>query len=217
MLGSPSLFGTDEADFDDRDAFVPAHLPDPGPFLTGSAGDDDREADGVVLLTGDAHVAVHEMTHEVFEERSVYDATFGYNLAKLNRDTRHPDAGFRYAEVSREGASVLRAEFTPTTEFCPQGDTLCVGAFRAWNGCRDRHEYPLVRVRAAPSHQRAGSINRRLRELELELEAAADAAVTPEPVPGVDDPLDGVEGADDLDGRDAGTDDRRSGGSLAPF
>jgi hypothetical protein len=138
----------------DRDAFVPEHLPDPGPFLV--------DAD---LLTGDDHVAFHEVTHELFEERSVYDATFGYNLARLNLDTRHPDAGFRYAA---ESGRILRAEFTPTTAFCPQSDTLCVGAFRAWNGLTERHDYELVRVRVAPTHQRARQINGRLRSLETE-------------------------------------------------
>jgi hypothetical protein len=216
MFGSPSLFGTDEADFNDRDAYVPAHLPDPGPFLTGES-DGDGDAGGVELLTGDDHVAVHEMTHEVFEERSVYDATFGYNLAKLNRDTRHPDAGFRYAEAGGDEARVLRAEFTPTTEFCPQGDTLCVGAFRAWNGCREAHGYELVRVRAAPDHQRADSINRRLRELERE--AARDTPVTTDPVPGVDDPAGGTDGSGTPDerGGDTDRDDHQAGGSLAPF
>jgi hypothetical protein len=148
----PSPFGTAEADFDAYDEFVPAHLPDIGPFLV--------DAD---VLTGDAHVAFHETTRELFAERSVKDATFGYNLARLNLDSRHPDAGFRYGE---ERPDVLRAEFTPTTEFCPQSDTLCVAAFRAWNGLADRHDYDLVRVRVAPMHQRARAVNGRLRSLE---------------------------------------------------
>jgi len=69
--------------------------------------------------------------------------TFNYNLARLNLDTRHTGAGYRYA-VERDDADdaveaedidrVLRAEFTPTTLFCPQTHTLTIGSFRAWNG-----------------------------------------------------------------------------------
>lgn len=86
--------------------------------------------------------------------------TFDCNLARLNLDTRHEDAGFRYAvergdapdtadAVAAEDAAVgadrvLRAESTPTTAFCPQTHTLTVGAFRAWNGLADRHEYDLA-------------------------------------------------------------------------
>jgi hypothetical protein len=149
----PSPFGTDEADFDDYDEFVPAHLPEPGPFLA--------DAD---VLTGDAHVSVHQRTRDLFAERSVKDATFGYNLAKLNLDARHPESGFRYAA---EGDAVLRAEFTPTTAFCPQSDTLCVAAFRSWNGLADRHDYAFVRVRVDPMHQRSQQVNGKLRSLEV--------------------------------------------------
>jgi hypothetical protein len=155
MAGLPGPFGSSAADaeaFDDYDEFVPAHLPEPGPFLA--------EHD---VLTGREHAAFHRLTRAVFEERGVYDMTFGYNLARLNLDPRHPDAGFRYAA---EGEGVLRAEFTPTTDFCPQSDTLTTGAFRAWNGLRDRHEYDLVRVRVADSHHRAAEINRTLERLE---------------------------------------------------
>jgi hypothetical protein len=150
------LFGTDSPDFDDRSAFVPDNLPDPGPFL-----------DGHDVLTGDAHVRFHEQTHEVFEARSVYDVTFDYNLARLNLDARHPDAGFRYAE-DRDDPCVLRAEFTPTTEFCPQSETLAVAAFRAWNGLRDDHDYDAVRVRVHPMHQHAATVNDRLSALDAD-------------------------------------------------
>ncbi|MFB6206496.1 MAG: hypothetical protein ABEJ05_08240 [Haloglomus sp.] len=152
----PSPFGTNETEFDDYDAFVPANLPEPGPFLA-----------DVDVLAGDDHVAFHRTTRDLFEARSVKDATFGYNLARLNLDPRHPEAGFRYGE---EGDAVLRAEFTPTTEFCPQSDTLCVGAFRAWNALADRHDYELVRVRVDPMHQRAWNVNGRLRSLEVNLD-----------------------------------------------
>jgi len=101
--------------------------------------------------------------------------TFNYNLARLNLDTRHKNAGYRYA-VERDDASdaleskdidcVLRAEFTPTTPFCPQTHTLTIGSFRAWNGLVDRHEYDLVRVRAAPMHHQSRAINEQLVELE---------------------------------------------------
>jgi len=147
-------FGGSDPEFDPPDAFVPAHLPEPGPFL---------EAQSV--LTGDDHVAVHRTATECFEERGVYDMTFGYNLARLNRDPRHPDAGYRYA-VEADRPSVLRAEFTPTTPFCPQSDTLAVGSFRAWNGLADRHDYELVRIRVAPMHHQSEAINAKLGRLE---------------------------------------------------
>ncbi|RLM75793.1 hypothetical protein [Halorubrum sp. Atlit-26R] len=168
MPGFPSPFGSDGDDlFDGYDEFVADDLPSPGAFL-----------DGHDVLTGADHLAFHRLTRDCFEERGVYDMTFDYNLARLNLDTRHGDAGFRYA-VERGDATdavdgsevdgidrVLRAEFTPTTAFCPQTHTLTVGAFRAWNGLADRHEYDLVRVRAAPTHNQSEAVNGRLAELE---------------------------------------------------
>ncbi|MFD1525675.1 hypothetical protein [Halolamina salina] len=153
---SPFGGGNDDATFDEEGEFVPEHLPEPGGFL-----------DGHNVLLADEHVAVHEIAHELFEERGVYDMTFGYNLARLNFDTRHPEAGFRYAEEADDPA-VLRAEFTPTTAFCPQTHTLTVGAFRAWNGVDDRHDYEIVRIRAAPMHQESDAVNEQLRSLEEE-------------------------------------------------
>jgi len=134
--------------------FDPDVNPVPGAFL---AGHD--------VLAGDDHVAFHELTRELFDERGVYDMTFGYNLADLNRDTRHTEAGYRYA-VDADDPSVLRAEFTPTTPFCPQSHTLTIGSFRAWNGLSERHDYDLVKVRVADAHQRSESINDELRDLE---------------------------------------------------
>lgn len=163
MVGFPSPFGSDDGDdggddetFDEDDAFVPEHLPRPGEFLAGHA-----------ILTGEAHVAFHETTRAVFERRGVYDMTFGYNLARLNLDSRHENAGFRYAEDASD-PTVLRAEFTPTTRFCPQASTLAVGAFRAWNGEAESHDYRLVRVRVAEPHHRQSEINEQLRSLERE-------------------------------------------------
>ena len=140
--------------FDEPTAFEPAHLPEPGPFLV------DHD-----VLEGDDHVAIHELAHELFEERGVYDVTFGYNLARLNLDRRHSDAGFRYA-IDADDPSTLWAEFTPTTEFCPQADVLGKGAFRAWNGLADRHEYDVVRVRIDADHHQATSVNETLEGLE---------------------------------------------------
>lgn len=163
MASISGLFGGD-AGFDGYDEVVPDNLPAVGPFL---AGHD--------VLAGRDHAAFHRLTKELFEERTVYDVTFDYNLARLNLDTRHPDAGYRYARerpdtedaVSGDGVDrVLRAEFTPTTPFCPQTHTLTVGSFRAWNGLSDRHEYDLVRVRAAPTHHRSEGINDELAALE---------------------------------------------------
>jgi hypothetical protein len=153
-----------DSGFDDYDTFDPAHLPTPGPFLEGHE-----------VLTGRAHAAFHRLTRTLFEERGVYDATFGYNLARLNLDRRHPDAGFRYA-VERDATveersdagnqRVLRASFAPTTAFCPQSDALTRGAFRAWNGLADRHEYDLVRVRVGETHDQSRVINDRLAQIE---------------------------------------------------
>lgn len=149
------LRGSSGATFDDDDAFVPEHLPIPGSFLQGHE-----------VLGGEDHVAVHLTAQDLFEEYGVYDVTFGYNLARLNLDQRHPDAGFRYA-LDAADRSILRAEFTPTTEFCPQADTLTTGAFRAWNRS-EAVPYDVVMVRVAESHQSSEATNRRLRELEAE-------------------------------------------------
>ena len=137
-----------EPEFDSFEEFVPEHLPDPGPQLV--------EHD---ILDGDDHVEVHRMVQEVFEERGVYDTTFGYNLAKLNLDPRHPDAGFRYAV---EDGVILHAEFTPTTAFCPQGEVLTTAANRALNGLTDSHEFDRVAVHIADLHQDSEAINDRL-------------------------------------------------------
>ncbi|WP_251343620.1 hypothetical protein [Haloplanus halophilus] len=152
----PRPWSSDDDDFDDYDAFRPATLPEPGPFL-----------DGHAVLTGRDHAAFHRLTRACFEARTVYDVTFGYNLARLNLDTRHPDAGYRYA-VEADDPSVLRAEFTPTTEFCPQSDTLATASFRAWNAddAGPPHEFDLVRVRVAPMHEASERINGRLVDLE---------------------------------------------------
>lgn len=157
MPGFPSIGGgsSDGKDlFGEYDEFDPGYIPEPGWFLTDHS-----------VLTGEDHVAFHRVTKEIFDDRGVYDMTFGYNLARLNLDTRHPDAGYRYAEQD-DDPSVLRAEFTPTTEFCPQSDTLTKGSFRAWNDLSDHHEYDLVRVRVDRMHHRASEINAALEELE---------------------------------------------------
>jgi hypothetical protein len=180
---SSFLGGGGEEGFDEYGEFVPDHLPEPGDFL---AGHD--------VLTGEAHVAFHETARDVFEERGVYDMTFGYNLARLNLDTRHPTAGFRYAaeaagaeDTSGEALDgvdgpVLRAEFTPTTEFCPQSDTLTLAAFRAFNGELEAHGYDIVRVRLDGMHHESASINGKLRQLEESFAQTGDlrADVTPD-------------------------------------
>ncbi|MFB6228057.1 MAG: hypothetical protein ABEH88_05665 [Halobacteriales archaeon] len=179
MPGFPSpLGGDDDSLFDSDDEFVPEHVPMPNEFL-----------DGHDVLAGSDHVAFHQLTRELFEERTVYDMTFNYNLARLNLDTRHENAGYRYA-IERGDADdaiqpkgidqVLRAEFTPTTPFCPQTHTLTIGSFRAWNGLADRHEYDLVRVRAAPMHHQAEAINDQLAELEERYLETGDVSADPE-------------------------------------
>lgn len=146
------------------------------------------------MLTGQRHGAFHQLTAELFEERGVYNITFGYNLAKLNRDTRHPNARYRYA-VDVEDSTVLRAEFSPTTEFCPQTDTLTKGSFRAWNGNPERHEFDIARVRAAESHQQSEAVNEALAEMEAQYRetgeiagAESDAAIPDPTVDGDADP-----------------------------
>lgn len=169
MAGFPSPFGRGDGDlFDDYDDFVSEHIPTVGEFL---AGHD--------VLTGDDHTSFHTLTREVFEERRVYDMTFNYNLARLNLDTRHKNAGYRYAEET-DDPDVLRAEFTPTTPFCPQTHTLTIGSFRAWNGLRDRHPYDLVRVRAADMHHQSQAINQQLADLETEYQQSETVPDSPE-------------------------------------
>jgi hypothetical protein len=191
MPSIPRPFASDDADdetFDEYDEFRPDHLPIPGPALQGAD-----------VLTGEKHCAFHRLTRDIFEERGVYDATFGYNLARLNLDSRHPDAGWRYARVSdadrdesaagggddatEDATDVLLAEFTPTTEFCPQSESLTVGAFRAWNGLSDRHDFDRVSVALAPMHHESTAINEKLRTLEERLAAdgeVPDARSSPE-------------------------------------
>jgi len=155
MAGFPSPFGSDDDGlFDEYEEFAPGHIPDPNVFL------EDHD-----VLTAEDHVVFHEITREAFEERKVYDMTFNYNLARLNLDTRHKAAGYRYAEET-DDHSVLRAEFTPTTPFCPQTHTLTKGSFRAWNELDGRHDYELVKVRADPMHHESNAINEELEELE---------------------------------------------------
>ncbi|AUV83988.1 hypothetical protein C2R22_13255 [Salinigranum rubrum] len=171
MAGFPSPFGGSKDDgelFDEYDEFVPEHLPNPGEFLV-----DHR------VLAGEDHVVFHELTRELFEERRVYDMTFNYNLARLNLDTRHKNAGYRYAEEQND-STILRAEFTPTTPFCPQTHTLTIGSFRAWNDLSERHGYELIRVRAARMHHQSDAINEQLEELENKFLSTGSVMHVPE-------------------------------------
>lgn len=163
MSGFPSSFPSSSGDiFDEYDEFVPDHIPELGLFL------EDHD-----VLVDERHISFHELTKELFEECGVYDMTFGYNLAQLNLDYRHPGEGYRYAEKA-EDQSVLRAEFTPTTPFCPQSRTLTIGSFRAWNGLIDRHDYNLVRVRVHPMHHKSAEINDELTRIEEEFLETGD-------------------------------------------
>jgi hypothetical protein len=165
----------DKEIFDDYEEFHPSHLPEPGEFLNGCD-----------VLKGDEHVSFHRVTRDVFEERKIYDMTFNYNLARLNLDSRHPDAGYRYAECDN---GVLRAEFTPTTEFCPQSRTLAIGSFRAWNGLSDRHRYDRVHVRVNRMHHNSDEINKVMREIEEKYDGKDSTVVDPsvEPTSGTDE------------------------------
>jgi hypothetical protein len=203
MTGFPTPFGgSSDGDslFDDSDEVVENNLPTPGQFLENHD-----------VLSGDGHVAFHETTKEIFEVRGVYDMTFGYNLARLNLDSRHRDAGYRYAKEG-DDPSVLRAEFTPTTPFCPQSNTLTKGSFRAWNELRDQHDYDLVRVRVNDMHHRSGEINAVLEALETQFRETGSVTHL----------TDGDEGAGANNGRadscDDGTETTSHGnGPDAPF
>ncbi|UIP01444.1 hypothetical protein Hbl1158_14995 (plasmid) [Halobaculum sp. CBA1158] len=192
--------GANSGDGDDRfdpvDAFVSESLPDPGPFLAD---------DGTTVLTGDDHVAVRDTARELFEERGVRDATFGYVLTKLDRDRNHPDAGFRYA---RDGAD-LRVEFTPTTGFCPQGGALATAALRAWNGDPAAHEFDHVAVRVSPTYHAAESVNDRLADAGAALRESG--ALPWDASDDRDDRGDGDNGAGDTDEADGGAGDDETG------
>ena len=143
---------TGEDHFDPIGTFVPENIPEIGDHL---------EAHDV--LDGDRHIAVHQCARDLYETFGVYDMTFGYNLADLNRDRRHPDAGCRYAESATEN-DVLLIAFTPTTEFCPAAEPLAVGMARAWNRS-ETAPYGLVRVRVSPMYHASETLNRRLRDM----------------------------------------------------
>nr|WP_227738882.1 hypothetical protein [Halorientalis pallida] len=183
----PSPFSGDDATFDEYDAFVPERIPDPGTYL------DDH------VLTGREHLAFHRQTRTLFHERGVYDTTFGYDLARLNLDVRHPDAGTgTRARAQSDGpdagdSRVLVAEFTPTTEFCPQSTRLAKGSFPAWNGLAHRHEYDLLRVRIDEMHYESAVINEELRDHE---KWYLESGTLPDQRGGTGDPGDGeyVEG-----------------------
>lgn len=155
MFGLRKLLGIKRDDsFDGYDEYAPSTLPKPGWFLS------DHD-----VLVDDEHIQFHQTTRDIFEEVKLYDVSFDYNLARLNLDTRHPNAGFRYA-VETESSSTLRAEFSPKTQFCPQSLTITKGSFRAWNRLLEHHDYDLVRVRIDRMHYKADTINDILRQQE---------------------------------------------------
>lgn len=157
MFGLKKLFDrtdTEPVICDEYSEFKPANLPDPGPFLQNQ-----------IILTNDTHVKFHRITKQIFEAKELYDMSFGYNLARLNLDRRHPDAGYRYAEES-DDQRVLRVEFTPKTQFCPQTNTISSGSFRAWNSMSKYHPYDLIRIRVSDIHYHADEINESLRQQE---------------------------------------------------
>jgi hypothetical protein len=198
MPGLPFVGGEDGPPLDDVDAFVPQHLPDPGPALA--------DAD---VLTGEAHLAVHATVRGVFEERGVEDLSIGYNLADLNRDRRHPDAGLRYGTAA--GGDRLWAELTPATAFCPGAHAVARGAFRALNAERERLDVERVRVRVR-EHLRADAIDEGLAALDaafretgtLPTSAEAPVDVADPPVESAGDALAGEslpgDGSADGDG-----------------
>ncbi len=109
---------------------------------------------------------------DVFDDTAADHERFEAELVAHDEDA----ARVATADVDR----VLRAEFTPTTPFCPQTHTLTIGSFRAWNGLSDRHEYDLVRVRAAPMHHQSEAISEQLAELEETYLETGDVTANPE-------------------------------------
>lgn len=148
------LGSDDEETFDEQGTFNEENVPEVGPFI------EDHD-----VLAGRDHIEIHAHAREAFEQYGVYDATFGYNLARLNLDRRHPDAGLRYARDA-DDPSVLRVEFTPTTPFCPQSESLTRGTFRALTATADHATYESVQVRVHPMHNTADGINDALRRGE---------------------------------------------------
>lgn len=230
MTGIPSPLagmrasGDSTVDFVRYDTFVSATVPDPGPFLEGQD-----------VLNGTEHAAFHRLSKRLFEDRGVYDVTFGYNLARLNVDRRHPNAGYRYAAEVDNGEAesdertwdgdaaggskrVLRAEFTPTTPFCPQSKSLTMGSYRAWNGEAEYHEYDRVRVRVHPMHHRSESINEALASLDPEVPQAEGKAEGSPPAESHSDLLrDRIDGTD-ADGEESGATGTQDGVDLSePF
>lgn len=160
------LTGDDEV-FDEAGTYEPANVPEAGPFLVGHA-----------VLTGRDHVEVHAHARDAFEEYGVYDATFGYNLARLNLDRRHTDAGLRYARDAAD-PTTLRVEFTPTTPFCPQSEALTRGTFRALNATAAHGPYESVLVRVHPMHNSADGINDALQRGEEHYEESGSLDSVP--------------------------------------
>lgn len=164
---------------DDWEEFVPEHLPAPGPHL------EDHD-----VLAGRAHVEFHQRVRDVFERRGVYDAAYGYNLARLNLDTRFPDAGLRYAAAAGD-EDCLRVAFTPTTAVCPETASLAPAILRATT--EEEVGYDRVRVRVTARYQYADRVNETLQELE----AVADergSLPTPSTLGGRATEVDGLDG-----------------------
>lgn len=160
---------------DDWDEFRPEHLPDPGAHLA------DHE-----VLTGEAHLDLHRSVRDVFERRGVYDAAYGYNLARLNLDTRFPDGGLRYAVEEAPAAdepSGLRVAFTPTTAVCPETVSLAPAVLRALTAEAEDVGFESVRVRVTSRYQHADRLNSVLSDLER---VARDRGSVPA-VSGLDD------------------------------
>lgn len=143
---------------DDWDEYRPDTLPAPGAHL-----------DGHDVLTGERHLELHRSVRDVFERRGVYDAAYGYNLARLNLDTRFPDAGLRYAVEERPASpeqEVLRVAFTPTSAVCPETVSLAPGILRALTAEAGDVGSDRVRVRVTGRYQHADRLNAVLRDLE---------------------------------------------------
>lgn len=69
MPGFPSIGGgsSDDGDlFGEYEQFDPEYIPESGWFLSGHN-----------VLVDDAHTEFHEVTKEIFDDRGVYDMTFG--------------------------------------------------------------------------------------------------------------------------------------------
>jgi hypothetical protein len=85
-ISGPGTGVSSDDGFETYDSFLTAEVPEPGPFVQCQE-----------IFAGTEDAAFHRLSKRLFDDRGVYDVTFGYKLARLNLDPRHPGNGYRYA------------------------------------------------------------------------------------------------------------------------